>query len=210
MNGANTAVLDMSQEFQQTGSFAQKQAEILARAIYKSREDLATKKDLDLVRNDLEKCATKKDLDLVRKGLKTKASKKDLETGLNLLRLELSLEVRNGLIKAILAMSGISAVVVAVIIGALHIYSSVLLAALHSPIVPPQTAVDVAPAGTGEIEAGVEATSAGLDASTAPGVGSQEAPVISGAAPARAEELPASREAAAAREKSEADAASDP
>ena len=54
MNTANTAVLDMSEEFQQTGGFEQKQASVLARAIYKSREDLATKKDLIRVRKDFD------------------------------------------------------------------------------------------------------------------------------------------------------------
>ena len=61
----NTAVLNMSQDFRDTAGFEQEQAETLAAAIYKSREDLATKEDLDrfATKADLERFATKKDLE---------------------------------------------------------------------------------------------------------------------------------------------------
>ena len=103
----NTAVLNMSQDFRDTAGFDQKQAETLAAAIYKSREDLATKEDLGVVKKDLEEVkeelktkatqegleAVKKDLEEIKEELKTKASKEDLDNGLKLVKAELRTEI---------------------------------------------------------------------------------------------------------------------
>ena len=97
----NNAALKMSQEFQKTAGFEQEQAEAIAEAIYKSREDLATKKDLDrfatkqdldrfATKQDLERFATKEDLErfATKEDLEKYATKEDLETGLRLLKAE--------------------------------------------------------------------------------------------------------------------------
>ena len=143
----NTAALKMSQEFQETAGFGQKQAEVLAEAIYKSREDLATKQEL--------------------------------ETGLKLLRLELSAEIAKVQSTTIYAALAVILVVLAVNADLSDWFES--------------GASTAAPASIQEVEANAGVSSASLETGDATQVSTLEVPVTSRGAPDGVE-LPDTRE----------------
>ena len=90
--------LKMSQEFQKTAGFEQKQAEAIAEAIYKSREDLATKEDLErfATKEDLKKYAPKEDFERfsTKEDLKKYEPKEDSEELLSIMFEGIRAEIR--------------------------------------------------------------------------------------------------------------------